>query len=119
MYEVIFYEKENGEKPVEVFLDSLDIKMRAKTLHMLEILAEKGNDLRMPYSRYLSAGIFELRITQGNNISRVLYFFYKNKQIIVTNGFVKKQQKMPISEIKLAKSRKKDFLKQQRRRNEI
>lgn len=41
-YEVIFFEKENGECPVEEFLLSTDIKMRAKLTGLLEILEEKG-----------------------------------------------------------------------------
>ena len=29
-FEVIFYEKENGDCPVEEFITALDVKMRAK-----------------------------------------------------------------------------------------
>lgn len=90
MFDVIFYEGENGEKPVEIFLDSLDNKMRAKLLGLLGILSEKGNSLREPYSKHLQDGIFEIRCKFGNNITRVLYFFYYNQRIILTNGFVKK-----------------------------
>lgn len=75
MFDVIFYEGENGEKPVEIFLDSLDNKMRAKLLGLLGILSEKGNSLREPYSKHLQDGIFEIRCKFGNNITRVLYFF--------------------------------------------
>ena len=42
-FTIEFYEKENGEIPIEEFLLSLDIKMRAKLLGLLEILQEKGN----------------------------------------------------------------------------
>lgn len=74
MFDVIFYEGENGEKPVEIFLDSLDNKMRAKLLGLLGILSEKGNSLREPYNKHLQDGIFEIRCKFGNNITRVLYF---------------------------------------------
>jgi len=39
----------------------------------------------------------------------VLYFFDKNRLIIATNGFVKKKQKTPRSEIELAKNRRRDY----------
>lgn len=39
-----------------------------------------------------------------------MYFFYYEGRIILTNGFVKKTQKTPKSEIALAKKYKKDFL---------
>ena len=40
---------------------------------------------------------------------RILYFFDKNRIIIATNGFIKKQQKTPRSEINLAKQRRTDY----------
>lgn len=87
------YEKEDGDIPVEKFLNSLDIKMRNKILMILNVLQERGNQLREPYSKHLEDGIFEVRGKVGNDISRVLYFFYYNGKIIMTNGFIKKTQK--------------------------
>ena len=108
-FEVLFYEKENGDCPVEEFINSLDVKMRAKMVGLLELLEEKGNQLREPYSKPIDDGIFEIRCKVGNNITRVLYFFYYEGKIILTNGFVKKTQKTPPEEIKLAKERRADF----------
>lgn len=51
-FTVIFYEDITGNKPVENFLLSLDIKMRAKLIGILQILQEKGNQLREPYSKH-------------------------------------------------------------------
>ncbi len=105
-----FYSTADGKEPVAEFLDSLDDKMAAKMVGLMEILEEKGNELRKPYSEHLGDGIFELRCKQGSNISRVLYFFHVGKRIVVTNGFVKKTRKTPPSEIRLAKSRRIDWL---------
>ena len=110
MFEVIFYEKKNGACPVEDFISDLDLKMRVKMIGLLEILEDKGNMLREPYSKHLDDGIFEIRCKVGNNITRVLYFFYYEGKIILTNGFVKKTQKTPKKEIELAKERRKDFV---------
>ena len=107
---VEFYETENGNIPVEEFLKMLDVKMRAKLLGIIKILQEKGNRLREPYSKYLDDGIFELRGKVGSDISRVLYFFYYNKKIILTNGFIKKTQKTPKTEIDKAKKYRSDYL---------
>ena len=108
-FKVIFYEKENGDCPIEEFMNSLDIKMRAKMIGLLELLEEKGIQLREPYSKMIEDGIFEIRCKVGNNISRVLYFFYFEGKIVLTNGFTKKTQKTPIEEIKLAKKYRADF----------
>lgn len=43
-FKLIAYEKENGEVPIEEFLDSVHPKMRAKIYGLLSILQEKGNN---------------------------------------------------------------------------
>lgn len=108
-FKVIFYEKENGDCPVEEFFQKLEPKMLAKVVGLLHILEEKGNELREPYSKPIGDGIFEIRCKTGSNIVRVLYFFYYKGNIILTNGFVKKTQKIPLEEIRLAKERRADF----------
>ena len=113
MFQLEFYETADGKTPVEDFLDSLDPKMNAKIVGLMEILEEKGNELRKPYSSHLEDGIFELRCKQGSNITRALYFFFVGKRIVVTNGFTKKTQKTPKKEIDLAKARRVDWIKQE------
>ena len=118
-FKVIAYEKENGEVPVEEFLDSVNPKMRAKIFGLLGILQEKGIMLREPYSKHLDDGIFELRCKFGSDITRVLYFFYYGGSIILTNGFVKKTRKTPKEEIQLAKDRRKDFIERVMKNEDI
>ena len=119
MFQLEFYETADAKTPVSDFLDSLDDKMAAKLLGLMEILEEKGTELRLPYSEHLDDGIFELRCKLGSNITRALYFFYSGKKIIVTNGFVKKTQKTPPSEIKLAKSRREDWIKRNEKKQPL
>lgn len=110
LFDLVLYETEDGKEPVAEFLDSLDQKMSAKLVGLMELLEEKGTALREPYSAPLGDGIFELRCKQGSNITRVLYFFYYGSRIVVTNGFIKKTQKTPPGEIRLAKSRRKEWI---------
>jgi len=91
--EVIFYDAPDGTEPALEFLDSLDRKMRAKMVRTIGLLQENGNELREPLSKPLGDGIFELRAQMGNNIMRVLYFFFIGNKAILTNGFVKKNAK--------------------------
>lgn len=109
-FDVDFFRKENGDCPVEEFLSSLDKKMRAKLLMAVALLEENGVQLREPYSKPLGDGIFEIRAKQGNDISRVLYFFFVGRKIILTNGFIKKTQKTPASEIATAKKYRAEYL---------
>ena len=108
---VEFYEDKKGKLPAREFLLSLDVKMRAKMASTISILQDNGYELREPYSRHLSEGIFELRAKVGSDITRVLYFFYVDRKIILTNGFVKKTQKTPPAEIEKAKKYRADYLR--------
>ena len=114
-FEAEFYEKENGEQPVREFLLSLDKRMRAKMLMIIGVLQDNGYELREPYSKHLSEGIFELRAQVGSDISRVLYFFYVDQHIVLTNGFIKKTQKTPPQEIERAKKYRADYLSRRRK----
>lgn len=71
-FEVIFYETLDGECPIEEFLNSFDKKMRAKIIGMLEILEERGNTLREPYSKFLGDGILNFDV----NLEVILQEFY-------------------------------------------
>lgn len=112
-YQVIFFQKENGEIPAETFIDSLDWKMQAKIYRLLTLMADVGPMLREPYSKHLDDGIFELRAQSGSDITRILYFFFVGQRIIVTNGFVKKTQKTPKSEIDKAKAFRKEYMEKE------
>lgn len=48
----------------------------------------------MSYSDHLVDRIFEIRAKVGSDIARVLYFFVIGKKIVLTNGFIKKTQKL-------------------------
>ena len=109
MFNIDYYELPSGEKPVKIFIDNLDKKMRVKALGCIDILAEFGNTLREPYSKAIGRGLFELRIKFAGDITRIFYFFVVDNKIILTNGFVKKTQRTPPKEIALARQYKADY----------
>ena len=112
MFEVYFYKKADGSKPVADFIKTLDVKMKAKVIANMQLLEEYGNMARAPLSKELTDGIYEIRSVSGKKIVRILYFFDgKDKVIIATNGFIKKSQKTPKKEIENAKRMRQDYFK--------
>lgn len=89
---------------VETLLSSLTDKEVAKAIRTIELLQEFGNNLGMPHSKHLSDGLLELRV-RGTREIRVFYCFHKNKAYLL-HAFIKKKQKTPTKELKLAKSAK-------------
>lgn len=111
-YTVETYEDINGHSEVADFIRNLDPKMEAKFFRQAEILGQYGPELREPFTKNLGDGIFELRCQQGNNCSRFLFFFKGGgeRKIIITNGFIKKQQATPRNQISLAMKCRKEYL---------
>ena len=71
MFDVEYYVLPSGDKPVQQFIDSLEVKMRVKALGSIDLLAEFGNELREPYSKSMGDGLFELRIKFAGDITRI------------------------------------------------
>ena len=109
-YQVEFYRKLDGNCPIEDFLNSLEEKMWAKVARNIDILEEFNLTLREPLVKPVEDGIFELRTQVGNDITRIFYFFFSGKKIILTNGFIKKTQKIPRIYIETAIEFKKEYL---------
>lgn len=109
-FEIIFFKDDDGTEPAKSFIRELEPRMRAKMYRVIDMLETGGNELRMPYSKHLTDGIFELRAEVGTDISRVLYFFVIRRKAVLTNGFIKKTQETPPGEIDRAKKYRYKYL---------
>ncbi len=54
-------------------------------------------------------GLWELRVSANNGIFRIFCFFDEGNLVLLLNGFQKKTQKTPKSEIKRAERLKKEY----------
>ena len=116
MYEIEFYETEDGKCPIWDFLEALRLKAPtnkdARIQHKLaslyiELLQQNGTHMNAEITKHLDDGIWELR--PGNN--RVFYFFYQNDTYVLLHQFRKKSQKTPKREIEKAKTERNDYLR--------
>lgn len=107
-FKVEFFEY-NNKLPAQEFILKQNKKVQAKILQKINLLQEYGTFLKEPNSKYLQDGIFELRIKEHGNNYRVLYFFFIDNKIILTNGFLKKTRKTPKREIEKALLYKKEY----------
>ncbi len=67
-----------------------------------------GPDLGMPHTRAMGEGLFELRLKAAEGIARVFYCTVVNRNIVVLHSFVKKTDKTPPRELKVARQRMKE-----------
>ena len=90
-----------ANKRIESFVTSVEEQHQDIVVQMIRLLAYQGSKLRMPYSRALGRGLFELRILNPIQV-RIFYTFYAGEAWLL-HGFIKKQQQTPIREIKYAR----------------
>lgn len=77
----------SGKIPMIEFLDGLSVKERAKIFAYIEKLVELKSSGMQPkenISKHMEDGIFELRVSFENRISRSFYFYEAERQIIFT-----------------------------------
>ncbi len=105
---VQFYKTDSGKEPVREWLYKLDPKDRkiiGDDLQTLEFAWPVGMPLCRPISSY--KGLWELRSDlSSGRISRVLFSVSKNR-LILLHGFIKKTQKTPIHDLRIADHRMK------------
>jgi|SRR3989344_7307042 len=82
----------------------LDLETRDHAVHLIDILKDYGAGIRMPYSKPIGGGIFELRALGKTNV-RFLYCFHKDSAVIL-HFLIKKQNKLNFQDISLAQKRK-------------
>lgn len=102
MYKVLAHELAAKE------LEELPDALRGSMFRLIQLLEQKGNTLRMPHSKVIGKGLFELRVG-GANIARTLYAYADGETIYLLHAFVKKTQETPARAIKLARQRLEDF----------
>lgn len=99
------YAHDEGESPVEEFINGLPTKVRARVRAHLDHLAEVGNQAAAPISKPLGEGLFELRVGVGRIEVRLLYTFFSGRRIIILHGFLKKTRALPTREVETARAR--------------
>lgn len=58
----------------------------------IRLLAERGNRIRMPHSRPLGEGLFELRVSLREGARRITYCFTGQRTVVLLTTFRKQRQ---------------------------
>jgi phage-related protein len=86
----------------------LPSSLLARYLHLTEMMIEFGSNLGMPHTKPMKDGLFELRIKGQDGIARVFFCTKVGKKIVMLHVIVKKSQKTPKKELKIAIQRMKE-----------
>lgn len=92
--------KEISDWPVGLYADFL---------RLISLIEEHGADLRLPHSRAMGEGLFELRCKGKEGAGRAFYCTMIGRRIIILHSFIKKTQQTPDLELKIARRRLKEI----------
>jgi len=93
---------------VKVEIESWPDGILADYARIMELLIEFGPNLRMPHSRAMGGGLFDLRPRGREGIGRVFYCFVIGQRVVILQAFVKKTPDTPEQELKIARKRMKE-----------
>jgi phage-related protein len=91
-------------KEIEAWPESIKLDYA----RLVELLMDYGPDLRMPHSRAMGNGLFEIRPKGEAGIGRAFFCFRKGKKIVILHAFIKKTQATPQKELMIALKRMKE-----------
>lgn len=108
-WKIDYYESPGGNIPVYDFIERLSPIAKSKVSNTLDLLTEYGIKLGLPHiKKVLGTELWELRILGGDSI-RIFYITASGRTFLLLHGFIKKSQKAPKKEIKIALSRLKEY----------
>ena len=102
---IIFYKNHFAE-----FFAKQKQKVKDKIIWTFKLI-ETHQHISSDYLKHLEGadGLYEIRVQQSSDIFRIFCFFDKGKLIVLANGFQKKTQKTPKTEIEKALKIKKEY----------
>jgi phage-related protein len=99
-WQILYYNQKLADEIL-----SLPEGLLARYLRLTDLMLEFGSNLGLPHTKAIDNGIFELRVKSKEGIARVFFCTKVGKKIIMLHSYVKKSQKTPKKELKIAKSR--------------
>lgn len=86
-------------------IEAWPVDILADYARLVELLMEHGPNLRMPHSKAMGEGMFELRPKGKEGIGRAFYCYLVGRRVVVVHAFVKKTQQTPERDLILARKR--------------
>lgn len=90
------------------FLATMTEKEKQKVKYVLSLL-ETEDRMPVKFIKIIRDGLYELRISYNGNIYRIFFIFDEGQIVVLFNGFQKKTQKTPQSEIVKALKIKEEY----------
>lgn len=103
-YSVVYFNKR-----VQSEIEHWPVGILADYARLVELLSEFGPSLRMPHSRAMGDGLFELRPQGREGTGRAMYCFSDGRHLVVLHAFIKKTRTSSDHDLRIARMRMKEI----------
>lgn len=103
-YVIVYY---NDALQVEIL--ELPAGLSGRYFALTDRMELHGANLGLPHTKAFGDGLFELRLKSIEGIARIFYCTLVGKRIVMLHSFVKKSQKTPLHELRIAENRMKEI----------
>ena len=107
-WKVNFYITTRGESLVRKFISEQDDLIQSKILQSILLIHDRGPFLKPPQIKKIQPNLLELRIK--SKIQVRIFYTVKNNEFYLLHAFIKKSQKTPTKDLKVAIDRMKEFI---------
>ena len=101
----ISYYSDDLQAQITELPDTLAARYVVLTRRMIAL----GPNLGDPHTKAFGDGLFELRLKGAEGIARVFFCTLMGKRIVMLHSFIKKSDRTPVRERKLAENRMKEI----------
>lgn len=110
LWQIEYFQENNSTRsPIYSFIEKQLPQNQAKMARVLDLLALYGLQLGMPHVKKLTGlKLWELRI-QGSEAIRIIITTSTHRKVVLLHAFIKKTNKVPKRELKLAFQRLKQL----------
>ena len=103
-YEIIYY-----SDALQAEILALPEGLSGRYFALTDRMQLHGANLGLPHTKAFGDGLFELRLKSTEGIARVFYCTLVGQRIVMLHSLVKKSQKTPLRELRIAETRMKEI----------
>jgi phage-related protein len=94
---------------VQADIAGLPPTLQARYFNLTDRMEISGPNLGEPHTKSFGEGLFELRLKGAEGIARVFFCTQVGRRIVMLHSFVKKTDKTPLAERRIAQTRLKEI----------
>ena len=88
---------------------ALPVGLSGRYFSLTDRMQLHGANIGLPHTKAFGDGLFEMLLKSSEGIARIFYCTLIGRHIVILHSFIKKTQKTPLRELRIAETRMKEI----------